>query len=375
MKIFITVILICATSAMFAQHPTPANSNGYKISGQLTNGANAKIYLVEADFFKDVNAKDSTIADNMGRFVFSGKLDGASFYQLQVNGKNGGAGFILENSQMQIKGNADSVWMATLTGSKENDIHIEANKFVEDPGFKKLYDDAEKSMTIAVKSNDSAAIARAEKQKHEVVEKDKARFKAFINKYPTSNTAVNLAGMFIGNFKDLTVADSLFKNFEKEGMADNGQVKYFRNQINILSQLTVGKPAPVFTQADTLGKAISLAAYKGKYVLLDFWASWCGPCRQKSPSLVALSDKYKTKNFCILSISLDEDKSAWLKAIHKDQLNWDHISDLKGWKNAIAGQYAVDSIPQNYLIDPQGNILAVNLDDVQLNDQLGKLLK
>lgn len=136
-----------------------------------------------------------------------------------------------------------------------------------------------------------------------------------------------------------------------------------------------GKPAPAFSLPDTKGKKVSLSSFKGKYVLVDFWASWCTPCRAENPNIVAAFNKYKNKNFTILGVSLDENKKQWLEAIAKDNLKWQHVSDLGGWNSSVVSLYNIKSIPSNVLLDPQGNIVAKDLRGVDLENQLSNLIK
>jgi peroxiredoxin len=171
------------------------------------------------------------------------------------------------------------------------------------------------------------------------------------------------------------VMTSMSKRFSNHPTVAKIVKEYFDFMRRQESALKLGQEAPDFTLPDPGGKMVSLSSFRGKYVLVDFWASWCGPCRQENPNVVSAFRQYSNKNFTILGVSLDKAKEPWLKAISDDQLTWTHVSDLKYWESAVVPIYNIEGIPFNVLLDPAGKIIAQNLRGTSLQAKLAEVLK
>jgi peroxiredoxin len=198
--------------------------------------------------------------------------------------------------------------------------------------------------------------------------------KKYLSENPTSPIAMFIFRQFVGYDINADEAEPVFLSLS-EKLRSGPAGKEMAEKIEIAKKTGVGRMAMDFTQNDTLGNPVSLSSFKGKYVLIDFWASWCGPCRQENPNVVKAFNNYKEKGFTVLGVSLDQPnaKDKWMKAIHDDNLTWTQVSDLKFWGNAVAVQYGIQAIPQNFLIDPQGKIIGKNLRGEALNKKLETL--
>jgi peroxiredoxin len=226
-------------------------------------------------------------------------------------------------------------------------------------------------------ANDSSVAAALSQQAASIWKSRQSFLASYIEHNPASPLALWALRTFAGPTAvlDPQKVRPLFELLTKESR-EGPEGKRIAQILEGKEATALGRPAPDFVQTDTAGTLVSLSSFCGRWVLIDFWASWCVPCREENPNLVNAFNAHKEKNFTILSVSLDkpDGRAAWLAAIRKDGLGWNHVSDLKYWENAAAKQYGVRSVPANFLISPQGIIVAKNLSGAALEQKLSELL-
>lgn len=232
------------------------------------------------------------------------------------------------------------------------------------------YSKANKEKNISARDKAEASLDSLEAVVKEAV------YGELLRRNPNSPVAFYALQQYAGWDLDADKVEPLF-NALPENVRSYPSAVEFKGQLETAKKTGIGRVAPEFTQNDTLEQPISLSSFRGKYLLIDFWASWCGPCRQENPNVVKVFNQFKDRGFHILGVSLDRpgQKDKWLKAIHDDQLTWTHVSDLKFWDNAVSNQYGIRAIPQNLLLDPTGKIIAKNLRGEDLAKKLAGIFE
>ncbi|NVO85152.1 TlpA disulfide reductase family protein [Hymenobacter terrestris] len=376
MKQYLLPLLLTVSGLAQAQQPF-----SYTIKGQLGKvSAPAKVYLV-----RGLTVLDSTAVKN-GAFELKGTTGELSTADLILR-KSGRLGSLygplgdrtrvfLEPGTIAVT-SPDSLAHATMKGGPNTTDYLRLGEALK-PAIASMQAFGAESMKVpesqrqspAFKERMQAAFAGLNKQFGDATY-------AFIKMNPNSWVSLDaLQGMQMMDLPQYATVAPLYEALSPE-LRNSAAGRKYGELVKGLKAVAVGALAPDFSQQTPDGKTVSLRDYRGKYVLVDFWASWCGPCRQENPAVIKAYNEYKGRNFEVLGVSLDEAKNRakWVKAIADDQLPWAQVSDLKGWENAAARQYQVTGIPQNFLIDPNGKILAINLKGEELRAALAQYVR
>lgn len=371
MKHYLLGLLLAAPSLGLAQTSAPFVLKG-KL-GKITTPA--KVYLV-----RDRAVADSAVVKN-GAFELKGTIDSPqqALLALSHTGSlkklNDRVGFYLEKGTLTLT-SPDSLTNAKVTGSQLNADFLKLQASIK-PASDKMKALMTDYRAASEEKRKSPEFMKQLDDREEVITKESNQLLAtFIKANPNSLVsldAVKQAGGSVPNYADVA---PLFASLSP-AVRNSPDGKKYGETLEALKAVSIGATAPDFSLNTPEGKPVALSSYRGKYVLVDFWASWCGPCRQENPNVTKVYNEYKAKNFDILGVSLDNEKARdkWLKAIQDDQLAWTQVSDLKGWQNQAAELYHVQAIPQNFLVDPTGKIVATNLRGDALKQTLTKFIK
>lgn len=347
-------------------------SNGgdnYTIKGKLNNATAGPIYLFELGEVQFV-ARDTAQVSQDGTFQFEGSVEEPTFYRVALDQQNG-LMLVLDKGVIKLEADAKDInGTAKVEGSEDTKIFIELNQVVNETRQKQA--DLEQRFNKAMQEGKTEE-AEAVRQEYAVMQR---QVKDFIAKHPNSVVAAFGTASLIDPTNDFAFADSMATLFN-QNLPNSKYTALLNERLEPFKSTAIGQLAPNISLPTPEGGSKSLSDLRGKYVLIDFWASWCGPCRKENPNVVRMYNAYKDKGagFEIFGVSLDQSRDKWLQAIEKDQLTWPHVSDLKGWESQAAQLYNITAIPQTVLVDPEGKIIAKGLRGEELEQKLASLLQ
>lgn len=348
----IFLFLIGFSSMAFAQK--------VKVTGNIS-GLDAKIIVFS--YLSGETPVNDSVSVTKGKFTWEADMPESQKIYILFPGRY--FPFFAESGNIKITGKADAIQDLKVTGSA---IQVEADNFE-----KSLSDITSQEEPLYQKwgkvSKEEQIVL--EKKVDELRNQKRVRTSKYITEHPKSVFSLSLVSdrATMGKYDDVKASFDLLD----PSLQQSSSGKMIAKRLDLLKRSVIGETVLNFTQSNTEGKAISFSEFKGKYVLIDFWASWCGPCRAENPNVLAAYNKYKDKNFTVLGVSLDEDGAKWKKAIADDGMPWTQVSDLKGWKNEVSAYYGIQGIPSTLLVGPDGKIIAKDLRGELLNEKLAEM--
>jgi len=373
---FCFVLLVFSISCSSSTREEPAQSGDswtVTVRGKVQVPQDGKITIQEIKN-GSFGWQDTITLASDGTYAKKVRLSAPGYYKINFYNRQAVDLIIYKTDlEVNVAGN-DPNGFAQIKGSPEIDLIYKASEILQQaensPAIAKLNEE----FTKAVQAKNQTEIHRIQEAYMEEIRKSHDQVAALLMEQPASLGAINFLqnNNVMDRDRYLHVYIDAAKK-AKDAWPELAQTKEFVGSVEKMKVTAVGQPAPEIALPDTTGQVVKLSSMKGKYVLVDFWAKWCGPCRQENPNVVRAFHKYKDKGFTVFGVSLDRSKEDWIRAIHEDQLAWTHVSDLKYWQSEAAKTYNITGIPFSLLLDPNGVIIAKNLRGPALDKKLAEI--
>lgn len=364
------LIIVLIASGMIFQSCQNTSSKSFSIAGNIEGMDTGMIYLLKNEKHGAFTGLDTAKIEK-GCFILEGALDYPQLLVLKLRHLDTEIPVFVENTKITFQSHIDSLENANIQGSASHNDYVSFNRSIQS------LSNYQKEISIllyeAENAGDTIQLAEYSRVYDSVDMIKNAKIKDFISQNSKSMVSVYALRRYLVYYLEYQELKDLFEKLDTN-LSQSDYYQYLSIRLETLNRCNIGKQAQDFTMNDTQDKPVSLSSFKGKVVLIDFWASWCEPCRQESPNLVKNYKRFHNKGFEILSISFDSKQSNWLKAIEDDKLEWTHVSELKGWESEVGKMYGVISIPHSLLIDRNGIIIAKG-EDLRGENLLKKLEK
>lgn len=343
--------------------------DGITISGAYESPVEDQLVKIELIMNNELTVVDSFKLEPTGVYARTLNVTEPGFYRLNFYNRHV-TNMILDQSDIQlVKDENDPRGGYKVTGSKDMDYIYQLTALKQD--FEKESQALNGEFMTARNSGDTQTLEEIRSRFMQMKAANDQKIKSAILNMDGSIAGI-LATSFIDEENEFAFLDSLAKKYQKE-LPNSSYTQELVNKVEAFRKLAIGSPAPELSLPDPNGELVSLSSFKGKYVMIDFWAAWCRPCRMENPNVVKMYNAYNDKGFEVLGVSLDRTKDAWVKAIEEDQLTWTQVSDLKYFESEAAQLYQINSIPATYLIGPDGTIVAKNLRGAELEAKLKEI--
>jgi peroxiredoxin len=377
-------ILLVITAITVLISCNKAGENEYIVTGTIKGIADGKSVVLEMQDETGALKPIDTVKIEKEKFTFKGNAKEPEMYLIQVETVEGKIPFILENGDIEMTINKDSINITKVTGTYNNE---ELNGY-KDKGIAiqkkmmKFQKDNTAKMNQAQQMKDSVVMNSLRKEYSKFQDEFVKQSDSYVASHPKAFiSALIIEGMFNQMSPDIAKITKFYNGLDKSvkdtkhGKKIKAQLDQINKPVAATKTINIGSEAPDFSAPNPEGKVVSLKESLGKVTIIDFWASWCKPCRQENPNMVALYNQYHAKGLNIIGVSLDEDAAKWKDAISKDKLTWVHISNLKDFNDPIAVMYDIKMIPSTFVLDASGNIVAKDLRGDALKAKVAELLK